>query len=103
MKHGRNTDKSHDSSRLSLCSPDPCFIRVSSVALCVLCGSFFDAARADDGQVPIFALRSADGTTATGPLSKIADDWTMRLGGTRPVLVEGTDVISLRRNAAPLP
>jgi hypothetical protein len=38
----------------------------------------------------------------TGPLRKLAADGTVRLGGDRPVLVSGSDLVTLRR-ALPLP
>jgi len=57
---------------------------------------------ADDGP-PLFALHAADGTTAVGPVGKIAADWSIRLGGARPSLTAGADVITLRRQGLPLP
>src|SRR5262249_32167056 len=59
-------------------------------------------ARAGDGE-PVVALRAADRTTPTRPLTKIAEDWAVRLGGARPALVAGTDVLSLRRQGVALP
>jgi hypothetical protein len=51
----------------------------------------------------LFAVHAADGATATGPLRKIDADWSVRLGGNRPVLVPGAHVIALRRPGVPLP
>ena len=49
-----------------------------------------------------FILHTAEGKNLTGPLRKLALDGSIRLGGEKPVLVSGTDVVTLRR-ALPLP
>jgi hypothetical protein len=50
-----------------------------------------------------FALYSAEGKAGTGHLRKIAADWTIRLGGAGPVLVNGQDFVALRRQTLALP
>lgn len=50
-----------------------------------------------------FSLQRADGTTVSGPLRNLADDWSIGLGGTTPTLTEGGNVIYLRRKDTPLP
>jgi hypothetical protein len=52
---------------------------------------------------PIFVLHGTAGVAGAGPLRKVGDDWSVRLGGERPVLVKGPDFISLRREGLPLP
>jgi len=52
---------------------------------------------------PLFALHRADGTTAIGPLGKITEDWSVRVGGNQPALTAGDDVITLRRQGRLLP
>jgi hypothetical protein len=52
---------------------------------------------------PVFVLHGASGIAGAGPLRKVGDDWAVRLGGERPVLVKGPDFISLRRDGLPLP
>jgi hypothetical protein len=52
---------------------------------------------------PSFSLHLADGTTLAGPLTKVGPDWSMRLGGPRPSLSSGAEVISLRRQSLRLP
>src|SRR5205807_830354 len=82
-------------------TPLGCLVLAPSLALGAWVGT---AARAGDPPAePVFTLHAADGTTATGPLRKIADDWSVRLGGGRPALVAGPDVITLRRDGTPLP
>jgi hypothetical protein len=51
----------------------------------------------------IFTLHTASGVVRHGPLAKIGPDWTVRLGGSKPVLIRGQDVISLRQQAVRLP
>jgi hypothetical protein len=50
-----------------------------------------------------FVLHRADGTELAGPLKNLGDDWSVGLGGPAPVLVEGNNVISLRRKDTALP
>lgn len=52
---------------------------------------------------PVFELRLADGSTFTGPLKALGDDWTLRLKGSKPRWVKGAEVISLRRLGVALP
>src|SRR5262249_4551038 len=49
-----------------------------------------------------FILHTADGKNFSGPLGKLAEDGSIRLGGDRPAVVSGSDVVSLRRGL-PLP
>src|SRR5437660_1462208 len=49
-----------------------------------------------------FILHTADGRNLSGPLRKLAPDGSIRLGGDRPILVSGPEVVNLRR-AIPLP
>lgn len=50
-----------------------------------------------------FILHSVTGPDLTGLLAKIGDDGGIRLGGTKPALVESAEVISLRRHGTTLP
>src|SRR5438093_7814463 len=52
---------------------------------------------------PTFLVHTADGSDPRGTLRKLAEDWSVRLGGAKPALVAGTDLISLRRSEVPLP
>src|SRR5438876_687522 len=45
------------------------------------CVAFFDAAQEQDPKPPLFDLHAADGTTATGTLKQIGDDWSIVLLG----------------------
>jgi hypothetical protein len=47
-----------------------------------------------------FVLETAAGTTVTGPLRQLGDDWAVRLGETATA---GRDVVALRRADLPLP
>src|SRR5438093_12151919 len=51
---------------------------------------------------PTFLVHTADGSDPRGTLRKLAEDWSLRLGGTKPALVAGTDLVSLRRSEVPL-
>lgn len=49
---------------------------------------------------PEFVAHHADGTTATGALRRLGDDWSVTLGGKAPAQVAGADLLSLRRAGA---
>src|SRR3989442_1737438 len=49
----------------------------------------------------IFVVHTVDGTI-TGSLEKLAEDFSLRLGGAKPALVAGTDLVGLRRQGLPL-
>src|SRR5262249_15481570 len=69
-------------------------------ALCVfLCAFARNAAAAE----PTFTVQSADGTSATGPLTEAGKGWSVKVGGEKPVAVAAGDLISLRRPDVPLP
>ena len=57
------------------------------------------------GQPPpaLFTLYTADGPLPSAPLEKIQDEWSISLGGPKPRLVGGAEVISLRREGKLLP
>lgn len=50
-----------------------------------------------------FDLHTADGTTLTGPLLKLQADWSVSLGGPKPVQLSGAKIVSLRRTNLPMP
>jgi hypothetical protein len=52
---------------------------------------------------PTFTLHGASGVVGRGPLGKIGPDWAMRLGGVKPILIRGEDVVSLRQEGIRLP
>ncbi|HLJ95816.1 MAG TPA: NPCBM/NEW2 domain-containing protein [Gemmataceae bacterium] len=58
---------------------------------------------AQESSAPLFDLHPADGVVATGSLQQLRDDWSVSLGGTKPIQVKGTDLISLRRSQTALP
>jgi hypothetical protein len=58
------------------------------------------AARGGD---PLFTLHAAGGVAGVGPLTKVGEDWSARLGGPNPALVQGADILSLRRAGVALP
>jgi len=72
-----------------------------SVSLSLI-ATFVFAAIAKEPESAVFILHTADGKNFSGPLGKLAEDGSIRLGGDRPALVSGSDVVSLRR-ALPLP
>ena len=72
-----------------------------SVSLSLI-ATFVFAAIAKEPESAAFILHTADGKNFSGPLGKLAEDGSIRLGGDRPALVSGSDVVSLRR-ALPLP
>jgi hypothetical protein len=51
----------------------------------------------------LFTLETIDGLSPAAPLEQIGEDWSVSLGGSRPLEAKGTDVVSLRRARAPLP
>jgi hypothetical protein len=61
------------------------------------------AARAEADDAPVFALRTADGRTARGPLLALGPGWSVQLGGKAPVKAAGDEVLSLRRAEGALP
>jgi hypothetical protein len=74
---------------------------ILSSALCDLC-LLMSPLEAGE-QSPVFTLHGAEGIAGKGPLRQIRDDWTVRLGGEKPVLLKGDDVVCLRREGADLP
>jgi hypothetical protein len=72
----------------------PCHLLALSPCLLVL---VLSAAQGAD-----FVLRTASGESRTGPLEGIEDQWSVRLGGDKPVHVAGGEVVSLRRAGASL-
>jgi hypothetical protein len=66
--------------------------------LLVLCGRV-----AAQQASPTFAAEMADGTRTRGPLERLGEGWSVRLGGTDPVNVPAGELISLRRADRPLP
>jgi NPCBM/NEW2 domain len=52
---------------------------------------------------PTFTAQSADGTAATGPLTELGKDWSVKLGGDKPATVAAGDLVCLRRPDVPLP
>jgi hypothetical protein len=66
--------------------------------LLVLCGR----AAAQPGS-PGFVAESADGTRSRGPLERLGEGWSVRLGGPEPVNIPAGELISLRRADLPLP
>jgi hypothetical protein len=65
-----------------------------------LLGGLSPAAAAE---IPTFAVHTADGATIIGPLDEITQEWGIRLGGSKPVRVQATAVVSLRCVGQPLP
>src|SRR5260370_33597402 len=52
---------------------------------------------------PTFVLSLADGTTVAGPVEQIGDNWSVRLGGVKPVNATGLQTISMHRENTSLP
>src|SRR5262245_46752242 len=48
-------------------------------------------------QPPTFVAESADGTRQRGPLERLGDGWSVRIGGPDPVNLAAGELISLRR------
>jgi hypothetical protein len=71
---------------------------VPAIALCLA-----PAVPAEEPPFLDFVLHTADGPRAPAPLSKVGEDWSVRLGGQKPALVPGADVVALRRHGLPLP
>ncbi len=61
------------------------------------------AVPAQESSAPLFDLHAADGIVATGSLQQLRDDWSVSLGGTKPIQVKGTDLVCLRRTQTALP
>jgi hypothetical protein len=53
---------------------------------------------AGQSQTGDFTLALADGTAVTGPLVKLGNGWSVRLGGATPHQVAGAEVLTLRRS-----
>ncbi|HEV2946201.1 MAG TPA: NPCBM/NEW2 domain-containing protein [Gemmataceae bacterium] len=58
---------------------------------------------ADNPSSTTFTLTLSDGTTASGPLEQIDDDWAVRLGGAKSLHASGMQVIAMRQDKAPFP
>src|SRR5581483_2497034 len=56
-----------------------------------------------DSQKPLFDLYTADAEVASGPLQQLSDDWSVTLGGDKPVQANGAQVIALRRKQTAIP
>lgn len=56
--------------------------------------------RAGDAE---FVVHSVDGVKLSGPLRKLSADWSLRLGGDKPALVAGQDLIGFQRANVKLP
>jgi len=52
---------------------------------------------------PIFVLSLANGSTVAGPVEQIGDNWSVRLGGVKPVSATGLQAISIHRENTSLP
>ena len=52
---------------------------------------------------PVFVLHRADAEPATGPLERLAADWSVGLGGDKPTRTAGDEVVSLRQARTPRP
>ncbi len=87
-------------------SAPPAGRRLDKAWLCfaLVIGYFARAgyATAGEPEPPTFVAHTADGHLS-GTLRKIADDWSLRLGGPKPALVAARDVIAVRRQGALLP
>jgi hypothetical protein len=68
------------------------------VSLVFLCATLF----AKDQTPAPFILHTTEGKNFSGPLAKLTPEGAIRLGGDRPILVPGPEVVSLRRSL-PLP
>src|SRR5260370_4858529 len=68
-----------------------------------LVSGFWFLQAADSPAPPIFTLTLCDGVTASGPLEQIDDQWSVRLGGAKPVQASAMQVIALQQDKAPLP
>jgi len=55
----------------------------------------------DNSIRPIFTLTLADGTTVSGNVEQIGDNWSIRMAGAQPR--EAAEVVSLRRDKIPIP
>lgn len=61
------------------------------------------SAVAQDAPPPVFDLHGADGAAGSGFVEQLQDDWSIQLGGAKPILLKGQDLVSLRRSKMPLP
>jgi hypothetical protein len=73
---------------------------VAPFLLAAIFGSITHAAPKPKG--PQFALHTADGTTHSGTLREIRDDWTVRVRGTRTIRASAAAIVTLRRADLPL-
>lgn len=65
---------------------------------CFLASGLTPAFADESSPQPTFTLTLADGTTSSGTLEQIGENWSVRLGGAVPVQAIGMDAISLRRD-----
>ena len=79
------------------CKPAP-----RAIAFIILL-SLISSAFTDEPEALDFVVHTAAGTDFTGPLRKLAADGSVRLGGDRPALVAGQDVVTVRRQGHALP
>src|SRR5262245_51596492 len=70
------------------------------VLMILLTGSGQAAAQQGNGE---FIAYTTDGTPRRGPLERLGEGWSVRLGGADPVRIEAGDLLSLRRADRPLP
>ncbi len=59
-------------------------------------------AQAQDA-APQFIVHTAEASLPPAPLTSLAEDWSVRVGGPQPRLVNGPDLVSLRRAGTLLP
>lgn len=71
------------------------------VVLSLLLPTFY--APAAEVQEPLFVLHSVSDETVTGPLERLDEKWSIRMGGAKPGWTDGGDVIALRRADVSLP
>jgi hypothetical protein len=74
---------------------------VFSLAFLVL--GFKTSASAEDPPQPTFKLMLADGTVTSGHLTRIDEDWSVRLAGDKEIRAAGLEIVSLRRDKSSLP
>ncbi len=70
-----------------------------SVLLASASSSFPD----DSPPAPLFHLRTVDGLAGSGPIKRIADDWSVSLAGEKPIKASGKEIVSLRRVGQAMP
>src|SRR5436309_1756592 len=47
---------------------------------------------------PTFVVHTADGLLPPAPLVKLTEGWSLRVGGEAPRVVDGADLVALRRH-----